>query len=443
MADCDGDGDLDLFVGGRFLPGRYPQPASSRLYRQQAGRLALDETHQPLLDKVGLVSGAIWSDLDGDGFPELVLACEWGPLKVFRNDQGRLAPWDAPVRSTKSLSSTISQLTGWWNSVTAGDLDGDGRLDLIAGNWGLNSPYQATQMQPLRLYYGDLGGRGMMDLVEAYFTPDLQAVVPRRSLSALSQAMPRLAECFPTHRAFSTATVSNLFQCLQVRPSEVQAATLASMVFFNRGDHFEAVPLPAEAQWAPVWAVTVADFDGDGQEDAFLSQNLFALRPEMPRLDAGRGLLLRGIGNGKLEPMPGQLSGVKVYGEQRGAAAGDFNEDGRVDLVVTQNGAPTRLFQNAGGAPGLRVRLAGPPGNPQGIGAVVRLHSDTHAGPAREIHSGSGYWSQDSVVLVLGRAESARQLSVRWPGGKTIKAAVPAASREVSVGYEGRVQTIR
>src|SRR5207247_4485493 len=203
---------------------------------------------------------------------------------------------------------------------------------------------------------------------------------------------PRLAEQFVTHRAFSTASVGDLFNRLRVEPSEVQAATLASVFFFNRGDYFEAMPFPVEAQWAPVFAITVADFDGDGWQDVFLSQNFFALRPELPRLAAGRGLLLAGAPGGRLQPVPGQVSGITVYGEQRGAAASDFNEDGRVDLVVTQNGASTRLFQNVGGAPGLRLRLLGPAGNPQGVGAVVRLLFQNGAGPAQEIHAGSGYW---------------------------------------------------
>ena len=132
-----------------------------------------------------------------------------------------------------------------------------------------------------------------------------------------------------------------------------------------------------------------------------------------------------------------------VYGEQRGAAAGDFDEDGRVDLVVSQNGAATRLFRNVGGAPGLRVRLLGPSGNPQGIGATVRLHFDKGIGAAREIHAGSGYWSQDSAVAVLSIPEPPRHISVLWPGGKTVKAAVPALAREIAVDYDGSVKLVR
>ena len=138
--------------------------------------------------------------------------------------------------------------------------------------------------------------------------------------------------------------------------------------------------------------------DGDGNEDVFLGQNFFATQPETPRLDAGRGLWLKGDGRGNLTPVPGQESGVKVYGEQRGAALADYDGDGRVDLVVTQNGADTKLFHNVSARPGLRVKLKGPPGNPQGIGAQIRLVFGRRSGTVREIHAGSGYWSQDSAV---------------------------------------------
>ena len=145
--------------------------------------------------------------------------------------------------------------------------------------------------------------------------------------------------------------------------------------------------------------------NGDGNEDVFLSQNFFALRPEVPRLDSGRGLWLRGDGQGQLTAVPGQVSGVAVYGEQRGAALGDFNRDARVDLAVTQNGGPTRLFLNAAPRRGLTVRLEGPRGNPMAIGARMRLWRGTTPGPIREVHAGSGYWSQDAATQVMGSPE--------------------------------------
>ena len=441
----DGDGDLDVFVGGRIRPGAYPQPVASRLFHQERNRLLIDPTNQVALDHVGLVSGAVWSDLNGDGFAELILACEWGPLKIFRNDKGKLSPWNPRVSAAAldSQFTTLDQLTGWWNSVTTVDIDGDGRLDVIAGNWGLNSSYHATLEQPARIYYGDFGGRGAIDMVEAGFDPGLGIIAPLRSLATLSQAAPRLAELFPSHRDFSGVAVGEIFRRLQFQPAEVRAATLASLVLLNRGDYFEVVPLPWEAQLAPVFGITAGDFDGDGRQDVFLSQNFFALRPDLPRLDAGRGLLLRGAGQGKLEPMAGPDSGLMIYGEQRGAAVCDFNEDGRLDLVVAQNGAPTMLFQNSRGQAGLRLRLQGPVGNPNGVGAVVRLRPDQQAGQAFEVRAGSGYWSQDGAVLVLPISELGQRVSVRWPGGKTVQLSLPAAGREVSVDYSGVLRVIR
>ena len=201
------------------------------------------------------------------------------------------------------------------------------------------------------------------------------------------------------------------------------------MVFFNRTNHFEAMELPYEAQIAPAFSVNVGDFDGDGNEDIFLSQNFFEAGSEtcFGLMTPARGLWLRGTGGGKLEAVPGQKSGILVYGEQRGAALGDFDGDGRVDLVVSQNGAETKLYQNVLGKPGLRVRLAGPPGNPDGVGATLRLVFGSRMGAAREIHGGSGYWSQDSVVQVMGCPETPTQIWIRWPGGKTTTSPVPAS----------------
>lgn len=352
-------------------------------------------------------------------------------MRVFKNEHGHLR------EETAALG--LAGLTGWWSGVTTGNLDEDGRLDIIAANWGLNDVYQATPEHPLRLYYGDLTGSGTTDLIETCFAPELDAEMPRRTLTALSHAFPMLMGRFPTHAAFSTATLSQVLEVLPSKPQVVTACTLKTTLFLNRGDHFEAVPLPAEAQWAPAFAVNVADADGDGHEDVFLSQNFFAVRPELGRLDGGRGLWLRGDGKGGLVPMPGQESGVEVYGEQRGAALGDFDEDGRIDLVVTQNGAATRLFQNVGARPGLRVRLKGPPGNPFGIGGIMRLQFGTRLGPAREIHAGSGYWSQDGLVRVLGCPEPPSKIQVLWPGGSLTRNDVPPGSREVTIDTLGNL----
>jgi hypothetical protein len=438
VADNDGDGDLDVFIGGRVIPGRYPEPAPSVLLRNEGDRLEVDKSAQAALQKVGLVSGAVWSDLDSDGTPELILACEWGPVRVLRRAGGQ---W-------RDMSGEwgLAALTGWWTGVTTADLDGDGRLDIVAANWGWNSSYhRPTAERPAVMYYGDLDDNGTWDLLET--EAEAGRIYPRRNLVALAEFMPWLRLRFATHRAFSTADLSALLEDKLPKARRAEATTLASTIFFNRGGRFEAVPLPDEAQHAPAFAVIATDADGDGMEDVFLSQNCFAVRPDEPRLDAGRGLWLRGEGQGTLRPMSGVAAGVMIYGEQRGAAVSDFDGDGRVDLVVAQNDGATRVYHNEKARPGLRVRLAGPKGNPDGVGAILRLklrgtNGTERLGPMRELKAGGGYWSQDSLVAVLATPDPASSIEVRWPGGVATSAAVPAGAREILVGADGKSQVV-
>jgi len=449
VGDLDGDGNLDLFVGGRVKPGRYPEAASSRIFRSQNGAFVLDETNSKVLKDVGMVSSAIWSDLDGDGFPELLLACEWGPIRVFRNDHGHLVEWNLPLQSSTpnapsvTNASTLNQLTGWWNGITTGDLDCDGKLDIVASNWGDNSKYQNHRAAPLRLYSADFNNEGVLGMLEAYFDPAMGKYVPERRLDIAARAMPFIRGRFSTFQSYADAGIEDILGDWLPKTRVLEANCLESMVFLNRGSALEPQIMPPEAQFSPAFPVIVADLDGDGTEDVFLSQNFFAVEPETSRYDAGRGLWLKGDGHGGLHPVPSPESGILVYGEQRGAAVADFDGDGRVDLVVTQNAAETSLFKNSKARPGLRVRLKGPPGNPLGIGAQLRLKHGERLGPVREVHGGSGYWSQDSVVQVLCSAEPAEQIWVRWPGGKAFSADIPAGTAEVQISLDGKLVKVR
>jgi enediyne biosynthesis protein E4 len=188
----------------------------------------------------------------------------------------------------------------------------------------------------------------------------------------------------------------------------------------NEGNGFTAIPLPAKAQFSAGFYAGVADMDNNGIEDIFISQNFFPVSDPQsnPRLDAGRSLWLKGDGNGGFEAVPAHVSGVKIYGEQRGAALGDFNQNGRVDLAVSQNSAETRLFLNQSEKRGYRVTLSGPPGNSAGIGSGIRLiYDDQSKGPVRTIQAGSGYWSQNSFTQVLGASSEPADIEINWFDG--------------------------
>lgn len=425
VADVDGDGDLDLLVGGRIASGRYPEAASSRMYRNEGGRWILEPESTRALERIGLISGAVFADLDADGDPDLVLAGHWGPLRMLRNDAGQFRDITREVG--------LEHTRGWWNGVTTGDFDGDGRLDLVASNWGRNTPYHGMLDGKPGVSFGDFDGDGVIEVLETIRDPETGKVVPWQDYETVSRALPFLRALLPTYRAYAEADVSAVLGPVAGQASQLAVDTLDSHVFLNRSGTFVAVPLPVEAQFAPAFGISVADFNGDGREDLFLAQNFFGVLTEASRYDGGIGLCLEGDGRGGFRPMNSRQSGIRMSGEQRGCAVADFDGDGRPDLAVAQNHGATRLYRNREAQPGLRLRLQGGPDNPRGVGAVLQLEFGERRGPARAVHAGAGYWSQDSLTPVLATPEPATAVLVRWPGGAIHKTPVPPGSREIRI----------
>jgi hypothetical protein len=281
----------------------------------------------------------------------------------------------------------------------------------------------------------------MLDLLEAYSDADLKKVVPIKGFDVVRRALPWIQGKFSSYGAYGEASIEEVLGERFGQSTSLEVTTIESVVFLNRGDHFEARPLPIEAQFTPAFAIIAADFDGDGIEDVFLAQNFSGVDSETAPCNAGRGLLLRGDGHGNFLPMPGQLSGIQVYGDQRGGAAADYDHDGRLDLALSQNGAATKLFHNDGAKPCLRVTLEGTAGNPSGIGAQLRLIYAEAKGPLRELHGGSGYWSQDDATQLLGYKDNPVALWVRWPGGKEITYSLPPSAKGVKASIAGRLQS--
>jgi hypothetical protein len=427
LADVDGDGQLDLLVGARARAGRYPETSRTVIL---PGRTDGWGEAQLVTDQVR-ASGAVFTDTDGDGDPDLVLAGDWDTLRFFRNDGGR---W---VDAT--AESGLGAWRGLWNGVNAGDFDGDGRLDLVASNWGRNwrTDQPGASNAPIQMVYGEFHEPGRVLTLMASWDPLSGRQTPWRSWSSLSQAIPALTERAHSHREFAVLSVDSLLGPLANRGRTLNAETFDSMVFLNRGGRFEGVPLAVEAQFSPSFGISIADFDGDGCEDLFLSQNFFGMDVETSRQDAGAGLVLMGDGRGHFRSLGPREAGFSLAGEQRGSAVADVDADGRPDLAVGQQSGKTRILRNRAGKPGVRVALEGPAGNPDGIGAAVRLVMGSRLGPVREIHAGAGFRSQDSPEILLATPQDPTAVEVRWPGGKVQRSEWPVGARSMVIRAEG------
>jgi hypothetical protein len=302
--DFDGDGDIDLFVGSRVIPGRYPLPPQSYLLQNDQGRFSdVTSTLATPLLSLGLVTDASWGDVDGDGRRELIVVGEWMPVRIIGWDTARGAFADFTDR-TGSL-----EVTGWWNCVQPADLDGDGDLDLVVGNRGLNGQMKASAREPVVMHAADFDNNGTIDPIISYFI--MGKSYPAATRDELLEQINSLKKKFTSYEAYSTVTLTDIFPAVQLsRARKFTATEFATSVFENDGTgRFTAKALPLEAQFAPVQDILVADFDRDGNADILLAGNDFGNRAEEGQYDAGRGLLLLGGPGLDFRPVPSRDSG--------------------------------------------------------------------------------------------------------------------------------------
>ena len=333
-ADFDQDGDLDLFVGTRVIPGEYPAPPPSRLLLNESAKgkvrfAAAPAERAPGLEKAGLVTGAVWADIDADGWTDLLVAVEWGPVRVFSNKGGNLR------ETTKEAG--LAARHGWWNGIAAADLDRDGDMDFAVANFGLNTKYHASREAPALLFYGDYHGDGQRHIVEAEIEDGL--LVPIRGRSCSLAAMPGLAEKFKTYHLFASSSLDEIYGLTPIKSAERFAChTLESGLLINDGTgKFEFRPLPRIAQISPIFGMVFEDFDRDGHLDLALAGNFYQPQWETGPYDGSIGVLLRGDGSGQFVAVDPGESGLLLPGDLRGLAALDLNADGRIDLFATRN----------------------------------------------------------------------------------------------------------
>jgi hypothetical protein len=415
-ADFDGSGRLGLFIGGRVLPGQYPLAPQSALWANRNGRFEdVTDSVAPGIREVGMVTSALWSDLDGDGWIDLLLTLEWGQVRYFHNSGGKtLEDW-----TEKAGFSSAG--TGWWSSIASADLNGDGRPDYVVGNVGLNTPYSASTEHPALLYYGDFAGTGASQLVEAYYEGG--QIFPRRSRKELGAAIPSILKRYPRNDYYARATLGEIVGDASLAAARRFAATeFRSGVFLSRQDGtFRFEPLPRIAQIAPIQGLVACDLDGDGRADVYAVQNSYSPIPSVGRFDGGLSQMLRGDGRGGLEPVPPSVSGLVVPGDAKGLAVADLDGSGSPDLLVTRNNATTLAFRNnrIAGNNSLRIVLRGSRGNPSAIGARVSVELAGGASQVAEVHAGSGYMSQSSPSCFFGYPDATPpiRVRVRWPSG--------------------------
>ncbi|WP_221031287.1 FG-GAP-like repeat-containing protein [Actomonas aquatica] len=429
-ADFDRDGDLDLFIGGRVVPGAYPSHPESQLFENRDGQLV--DVTPDALRHIGMVTAALWTDADADDRLDLLLIGEWMAPTVFSYDGTTLALNDRV--------SGLAEHRGWWNSLLAADVDADGDLDYVAGNFGHNTKYHPSPDHPVEMFYGDFEDSGTCEIVEAKYEGD--RLLPVRGRSCSSRAMPTLAQKFPTFHDFGSAVLPEIYTPEKLDESlHLQVTELGSGVFINQGQgRFTFAELPHLAQTAPIFGLAAADFTGDGLLDLVGLQNFQGPQVETGWYNGGLSVVLAGDGRGHFTPLTPQQSGLAIPGEARAAALADLDGDARPELLVTRLNTTAQVYAPTATTASrpLTVRLhdRATIGNAAAIGAKLTLTLADGSTPAIELTAGAAHLAQSAPVAYFSipATTTAETLTVRWPDGSRTTHRVPADATTLDLG---------
>lgn len=338
VGDFDGDGDLDLFRGGRIIPGQYPKPADSYLLRNESnstiGAKFTDVTDQiaPGLRHIGLVTASLWTDTDNDKKADLMLVGEWMAPTLFHNEGGKLV-----IKKAEGLAKA----TGWWCSLLAGDFDGDGDTDYVAGNLGLNCKFRASETEPVRVFADDFDHNGRFDPILTFYLDHEHVPVAQRDVLMIQ--IPSIRKRFPKYNDYASHPFEELFSKEERTNAFVREANqMASCYIENKGKAgFVIHQLPIEAQMAPIYGIQSADFNGDGKPDLLLAGNFYGAETIGGQQDAGKGLLLAGDGAGHFRTVSN--TGLAMDKDVK-SLAGLKRKDGSVWWLVGNNGGELGIW---------------------------------------------------------------------------------------------------
>ena len=333
-ADFDGDGDMDLFVGGRLTPGKYLKaPRSYLLQNTPNGYVDVTEKFAPELKNIGMVTSATWTDYDKNGKPDLILTGEWMPITVFTNDGQSL--------KNQTVAVGLDKTNGWWNKIVSADFDNDGDMDFVAGNLGLNYKYKASAEEPFKVYCDDFDDNGKWDIVLGYYQKGIE--YPLRGRQCSSEQLPSIEQKFPTYAAFASSDIEDVYGDQLETAIQGKVYEFRSVYIENQNGKFVAKPLPNRAQIAPIQGIVSDDFDGDGHLDILVAGNLYVSEVETGAADAGIGLYLRGDGKGNFTPVAPMDCGIFANLDVRDLALVK-SKSGKATVVVGNNNNRLQAF---------------------------------------------------------------------------------------------------